>query len=286
MSLIDMHTHTTASDGTFSPSELTALAIEKKLSAIAITDHDTVSGIKEGIESAEGSELMVVPGIELSCDYGSTEIHILGYFIQWQNPLLLKRLQQLRESRFNRNKQMLKNLNNAGIPLTEEQLHGGNPQTTVTRAHFARAMVEFGYVKSRQDVFDKYIGENCPYYVPKPTVDPAYAIRIIREAGGAAVLAHPLLYHMGYDELAVLFHTLKENGLMGIEVYHSSANSTTSGRIRELARKEGLLPTGGSDFHGANKPDIQLGSGRAHLFVSHLLLRDLYDTLISQNELC
>lgn len=275
MSYIDLHTHTTASDGTDTPSELIKNAIACALSAIAITDHDTVDGIEEALHAASNTTLSVISGIELSCFYQGKEIHILGYFIDWKNPRLLQKLQQLKKERNLRNEQMRQKLADANMPLTMEEISGSDPRTVITRAHFAKAMKQAGYVKSISEAFDKYIGDGCPCYVLKPEFSPEDAISIIQQAKGLAVLAHPMLYHFSYQDLEALLAHLKQVGLVGVEVYHSSHNTGNSQRLREFIRPYHLLPTGGSDYHGANKPNVMLGKGYGSMRISASLLKDL-----------
>lgn len=278
MSYIDLHTHTTASDGTDTPAILVKKALEANLSAIAITDHDTVSGVEEAMLAANGTSLCIVPGIELSCQYKQKEIHMLGYFIDIHNEDFLAKLEQLKQARTMRNEEMLQKLSEFGMPLTMEQVQGTNPNTIITRAHFARALEEAHYVKTKEEAFQKYIGDGCPCYVKKPEFTPKDAIHTIQNAGGVAVLAHPLLYKLSYLELDKLLSDLKQCGLIGVEVYHSSHNSSNSGKLRELIRPYELLPTGGSDYHGTNKLNIHLGVGYGGMRVSHALLDDLRKT--------
>lgn len=282
MSYIDLHTHTTASDGTDTPSMLVQHALQCNLSAIAITDHDTVDGIAEGEIAAQTTSLTVIPGIELSCQYQTKEIHMLGYFIDRKNETFLNKLEQLKRGREQRNEQIRQKLEQHGMPLTMEQIQNYEPNTVITRAHFARALVEAGYIKTKEEAFSKYIGNDCPCYVEKPAFSCNDAIQLIRQAGGVAVLAHPLLYKLGYKELEEMIVGLKQYGLTGVEVYHSSHNISNSGTLRELIRPYGLLPTGGSDYHGSNKPNVRLGTGYGGMKVSHALLDDLKKAWISQ----
>ena len=275
MSYIDLHTHTTASDGTDTPSMLVQNALRANLSAIAITDHDTVSGVKEALLAAKHTPLTVIPGIELPCQYKGKEVHMLGYFIDIDKKPFLAKLEQLKQAREARNEEMRTKLEAYHMPLTMEQIRGNNPNTIITRAHFARALEEAGYVKNKEEAFQKYIGNGCPCYVLKPEFSCEDAISLIQSTGGVAVLAHPLLYKLSYKELELLLAHLKENGLIGVEVYHSSHNILNSQKLRELIRPYELLPTGGSDYHGANKENVHLGVGHGGLRVSHCLLDDL-----------
>lgn len=275
MSYIDLHTHTTASDGTDTPSKLVQNAVDKKLSAIAITDHDTVAGIPEALETAKNLPIEVVAGIELSCLYNDKDLHMLGYFIDYKKQSFLEKLEELKKKREYRNEQMRQKLEQNGIYLTMEQIQGQAEQSVITRAHFAKAMEEAGYIKSKEEAFLKYIGDGCPCFVQKLRFTPKEAIDLIHSAGGVAVLAHPLIYKMSYDEIDLLLKHLKECGLTGVEVYHSSHNTSNSGKLREMIRPYDLLPTGGSDYHGSNKPDVHLGYGYGNMTISHSLLEDL-----------
>lgn len=271
MSFIDLHVHSTASDGTFSPAAVAGLAISAGLSAIALTDHDTVAGIGQA-RAAAGSFLEVIPGAELSALWNEKEIHILGLFLNPSSPALLSSLEALRQRRENRNREILSRLEKAGFPMTEEELQAGNPDTVITRAHFARVMLEKGYVASRKDAFRRYLEPGCPYCPRKEHLDPGTALELILDAGGFAALAHPLQYRFSNRELDELTAWLTERGMKGLEVYHSSNNAWESQKLKELAVRHGLLPTGGSDFHGASKPDLSIGSGRGNMRISSLLL--------------
>lgn len=275
MSLVDMHTHTTASDGSYSPTELVDYAIEKKLSAIAITDHDTIAGMKEARAAAKNRPINIVPGIELSCIYNNREIHILGYYVNDEDEEFLQQLHKLRQDRLNRNHDMLKLLQDNGFPITYDMLQNGNKDTVITRAHFARAMVEAGCVKDKNEAFSKYLGDGCPFYLPKPFVSPEEGLGIITKTKGVPVLAHPMLYGYGYQQIEELLQALIPAGLKGIEVYHSNHNVESSRKLRLLADQYHLLPTGGSDFHGSNKPMLDLAVGYGGLMISHSLLEDI-----------
>lgn len=276
MSYVDLHVHSNASDGTFTPSELVLEALKTpELSVIALTDHDCIDGIEEAMDAAMNTSLTIVPGTELSCYYEAREIHILGLFIDYKSDLLKHELEHLKEERLNRNLKMIELFNRDGIPMSMEKLCAGNPNTVITRAHFARVLVEEGVCKTKDAAFKKYIGVGCPYYLPKVAITPEYALKLIKGAGGLAILAHPLLYKLGYSQIETMINYLIPLGLDGIEAYHSSNNWYESDKLRSLALKYNLLITGGSDFHGGNKPDIALGKGRGGLYVDH----KIYETL-------
>ena len=275
MELIDLHVHSNASDGTLTPAAVVALAVEKELTAIALTDHDTIAGIPQAIEAARGLPIEIIPGIELSCHYEGEEIHVLGLYVNPDDPAFLRETDRLLILREKRNDEMIRRFSEDGMVLTREELTAGNPDTVITRAHFARVLMEKGYVSSMDQAFKKYLkygGRWCP---TTETIEPSYALRILTDCGASPVLAHPYQYHLGDARLEALVASLKEDGLAGLEVYHSSNNQYESGKLKKLAVKYGLFPTGGSDFHGANKPDIDIGCGRGNLRISALLLDDI-----------
>ena len=275
MRAIDLHTHSTCSDGTFSVKELIDRAHEKGLAAIALTDHDTVEGIDEAVRYAAEKypDLEVIPGIELSTESDGREVHIVGLFIDNNDKEFVESLSAFIDSRTTRNIKMCKKLSEeAGIPISYEELIEEYPDTVITRAHFAKFMVEKGYVNSRAEVFDRYIGDHCPYYVGREKITPEDAIRSILKAKGVPVFAHPILCRFGDDRLDAFVGKLKEAGLVGIEAIYSTYELRDERQIKELAKKYDLLVSGGSDIHGANKPDIDLGTGCGKLFVPEDLL--------------
>lgn len=274
MRFIDMHLHTTASDGSCTPSAVCQLAIDKGLAAIAITDHDTVDGVAEAISYVD-DRITVVPGIEMSAVYHGVEIHILGFYMDYTNHELISSLASIKQDRYNRNEEMCARFRADGIDITMEKLQHGNPNTVVTRAHFARVLIAQGICKDMNQAFKKYLGKKCKYYIPTPDMPAADAIKLIKTYGKAAFIAHPLLYGFGYRQIEEMIEELKPYGLTGLEVYHSSNNTYESGKLREIARTHGLLISGGSDFHGAAKPDISVGSGRGGLRVTEAVFHDI-----------
>ena len=250
----------------------------------AQTDHDTVDGVAEAMQAAENTSLTVIPGAEFSSPYEGKEIHILGLYLNPHCPELLSALQQVREIRNRRNEELLALFQADGFPIKYEDLIHGNEHTVITRAHFARALLEKGCVTSVSQAFDKYLGDGKKYYRPKQMIEPEEAIRLIRVAGGLPALAHPLQYKLGWKKTEQLLSYLKEAGMMGIEVYYSSHSQSDSLHLREIASRLGLVSTGGSDFHGANKPDIHLGSGYGGLRVSALLLDNIKARLQQKNS--
>ncbi len=272
MRYVDLHVHSNASDGTLTPSEVVHLALQKNLAAIALSDHDTVKGVPEAISAAEGTTLEVVPATELSCYYQNVEIHVLGLFVDYKDADFQAKLEELEQERMQRNLDMIALFQRDNISITLEELQAGNPRSVITRAHFARVLVEKGYCKDKNAAFDRYVGVGCPYYLPKPQITPELSLPLITKAGGIPILAHPMLYKLGYRQVEELIQYLIPLGLKGIEAYHSSNNISQSDKLRSLALKYHLVVSGGSDFHGANKPDIELGTGRGGLRITESIL--------------
>lgn len=275
MDLIDLHVHSNASDGSLTPTEVADEAIKAGLKAIALTDHDTIDGVAEIMAYTADKDLEVVPGIELSCYYNNREIHILGFYLDYENPELNKELSFLKEARENRNIQMVELMQKDGLPVTMEKLLHGNPDSVITRAHFARVLVEEGVCKNKDVAFKKYIGIGCKYYLPKPQVKCEHAMDILNKYAKCSFLAHPLLYHFGYAQIEELLVYLKSLGLTGLEAYHSSNNMYESDKLRSIALKHDLAISGGSDFHGVVKPNIALGVGRGGMKIPMRLLDEI-----------
>ena len=275
MSRIDLHLHTTHSDGSFSTRDVMAFAKQAGLTALAITDHDIVEGIAEA--TAIGAELgiEVVPGVEISSRLGESELHILGYFLNWTDPLLAQRLSSLRDSRHTRNPKIVQRLNELGIPITYEEVRALAGTESVGRPHIARLLMEKKFVTSAKEAFDRYLANGRPAFVDRELPEPAEAVRWIREAGGVPVLAHPTWVRTSADGLRTLVRELKTAGLGGIEVHYSTHTPSQTTEYLELAKQCDLLVTGGSDFHGVTKPDIEVGIGRGQLKVSEKLLDPL-----------
>jgi predicted metal-dependent phosphoesterase TrpH len=250
MSLADLHTHTTASDGKHPPEEVVQMARRAGLTAVAITDHDTVAGVAEAMEAGLQYGIRVVPGVEISTSAGGKDIHILGYGFHLHDPILLQRLETLREVRNRRNQEMIARLNALGIPITLTEVEreaSASPRGdgSVGRPHMAEVLVRDGFAKDSRDAFNRYLGDTGAAYVNPPRIDPEEAVRWIHEAGGAAVVAHPGLYRN--DRLVL---ELLDRGADGLEAYHSDHDESMQRHYKTLAKSRGKLVTGGSDFHG------------------------------------
>ena len=278
--IIDLHVHSKASDGTFTPTELVAEAKRAGLSAFALTDHDTTDGIAEAAKAAEAAGIELVPGVELSTEYEGVEVHVLGLYIDIEHAGLQKQMMDFRESRDNRNVYMLEKLRAEGFDITQEALEACFPDAVITRAHIARFLLDKGYIPDMKTAFSEYIGDGCKCYVGRPKVTPMDAVDYILAAGGTPVLAHPVIYHMDRPQLLRMIREMKDHGLVGIEAIYSENTPADEQYYKALAREEGLLITGGSDFHGTNKPDIQLGVGRGKLYIPYSILDKIKETRI------
>ena len=279
--MIDLHVHSTCSDGTLSPTELVDYAIQKGLSAFALTDHDCVEGLDTILSYAKSlpNAPEIIPGIELSTDENGQEVHMVGLFIDHHNPEFNQYLQEFIASRTTRNKKMCHLLQEHGMNITYEELEAEFPGAVLTRAHYAKLLLKHGYVKSIKEAFERFLGDHCPCYVSREKITPVMAIDLIKKAGGLAILAHPILYHMSDARLDALVQKLKEAGLTGIEAIYSTYSPAEERQIRKLATKYNLLLSGGSDFHGENKPGLDLGTGYGKLYVPEEVLTKLKTAL-------
>lgn len=256
---IDLHTHTTASDGTLSPRQLVRLAKENGLKAIAITDHDTTTGFDEAFATGKELGVEVIPGIEISTKY-SGPIHILGYYIDPHSPELAPVLNWVVEDRDRRNAKMAQLMADDGLPVSYDEMKK-RFGSVIGRPHFGQILVELGLAESINDAFDRYIEKGQKYYMPRSFLSIESSIELICHAGGIAVLAHPFQYKRDDAGLRALIEHCMESGLKGIECRYSGYDEEHVAYLEALADEYGLIKTGGSDFHGSNKPHIELGSG-------------------------
>ena len=275
MNTIDLHVHSSCSDGTLTPTELVQRALDTGLLAFALTDHDTVSGLSEAFQAAKGTGLEVVAGIELSAEYHGKDIHIVGLDLDWQDPFFLQEINAFRNSRNIRNEEMIDKLAASGIDISHEKMLASFGDAVWTRAHFARFLLENGYVSDMQEAFRRYIGDTAPCYVPRRKVTPQQAIHLILRARGIPILAHPMQYRFSAEELEAFVREMKAEGLIGIEAIYSTHRIADESLIRRIARSLGLAISGGSDFHGSNKPDIALGKGKGNLKIPYSVLKQL-----------
>ena len=278
MDNIDLHTHSTASDGTFAPHEVYASAVELNLTAVALTDHDTVSGLEEFLAAGKDHpECEAVPGVEVACQLADKEIHINGLFIDRRSQPLLELLEFCRNERMKRNRDIFLKLHFLGYDLDLSMPEfGGKTFLEIGRPHFARAMVKYYGFPTLQSVFDKLLGHNKPAWVKRKYPLPEDVIKAIHLAGGVAVWAHPILRDV--PDRAFLMRScrrLKSMGLDGIEGFYSMFSARESALVAEAAEHYGLVLSGGSDFHGDNRPNVVLGFGSGGLRVPEKLFYDL-----------
>lgn len=273
---IDLHIHTTESDGSLTPSQVVRYAKEKGLKAIAITDHDTIHGNEEAIKEGISAGVEVIPGVEISVDYSPGTMHMLGYFITTEDPILNEKLTLLQDSRADRNPKIIEKLNKLGLSLTYDEVVQVSGGGQVGRPHIAQILMKKGYTKSIKEAFDKYLGKGAPAYLDKFRLSAVEAITMITDAGGIPVLAHPFTLHLkSSDELDALLKKLVNQGLQGLEVYYSEHDERKTSSYRLLAKRYNLAITGGSDFHGKNMKGIDLGTGRGNLKIPYTVLENL-----------
>jgi predicted metal-dependent phosphoesterase TrpH len=280
---IDLHIHSTASDGTLWPSEILTLAQDLNIAAISITDHDTLEGSKNALSCGIPSPLKFLTGVEISADPPdsfslSGSLHILGYAVDVDHPDLNQKLFMLKDSRGSRNPRILRLLSGLGIEITFDELRELAEKSALGRPHIARLMVKKGYVPSIDAAFDQYLGHGKPAYVDRFRFGCEDTIRIILDAGGIPVLAHPMLLGIQDNDIFEDFIAmLTEMGMRGIEVYYPEHTKDLMAYYTRLARRHNLLITGGTDFHGDLNPEIKMGSGTGDLYIPY----ELYEKLIS-----
>ncbi len=267
MGRADLHAHTTASDGTYSPRELVRAARERGLAAVGVCDHDTTLGVPEALAEGEKQGVIVVPGVELSCEERAFEVHILGYFVDINSPALQSTLRNLRRQRVSRIRRILAKLERLGIRIGFDEVMKKAEHGAVGRPHVAAVLHERGYGESQRDSFRKYLSKGGPAYVPRRRLSPEEAVTLIRTAGGVPVFAHPGI--VGLDEL---IEQLAARGLRGVEVWHSDHTPEMAEKYQALADRLGLLATGGSDSHGP-------GSSRAYELGSVTVPVEVVDAL-------
>ena len=260
---VDLHVHSNVSDGTKSPREVVKHASDVGVAVMALTDHDTVAGIDEAAAAAKEYGVCLVPGIEISAGYRDRDVHILGYFVDTKSREFLDILEKAWEKREERNIKIVEKFRKFDIALDIEAIKKYSGSSVITRAHFARWLVENGYCRSNSEVFEKYLGNDGPCYVPRDYMTRETAVKAILKARGIPVLAHPMLYGLNSKEVDMLVKELKEMGLKGIETFYSSNMGMDEQIVRGFADKYGLIMTGGSDYHGDNKPGLEIGTGRS-----------------------
>lgn len=272
--LIDLHTHSTCSDGSMSPCELVRHAASKGLAAIALTDHDSVSGVEDAVEEGKRVGVEIVPAIELSVQ-SETETHILGYDIDIHHPLLKKALDGVMDARNTRTLNTCKKLNDLGFKVSMEEAYAIAPSGIIGRAHFARIMMEKGYVSSVKEGFDKWLGVGKPAYDGTQALTAQEAVKLIKDIGGHAFVAHPHLIRISDDALRAFLIELKAYGLDGIEGYYNEYTPEMQDKFQSMAKELGLKISGGTDFHAKMKPHIEIGIGQGNMKIPYSVLENI-----------
>lgn len=274
-SFIDLHTHSTASDGTLTPTELLSLAKKQHLKAIALTDHDTTAGLDEAQQAATNAAIELISGIEFSSTWQNTSVHIVGLDFDWKDSGFQDALADFQRSRTRRNQKMIALLQKEGFHISLEAVQNAFPNSTCTRANLARFLVDLGEIPSMKEAFDRYLGDHAKCYVPREEVTPAQTIDLIHQCKGIAVFAHPVLCKFSTSKLEVLIQELKKANLDAMEVFYSTYTPSDQAAMKRLAQKYHLKASGGSDFHGNNKPHIHLGTGKGNLKIPYTILEIL-----------
>ena len=275
MKIIDLHTHTTFSDGSYTPEQLMVYAVKKGLAAIAVTDHDSIDSYEQSCKWAKLYNIEFVPGVEIETAYENIDLHILGYYIDPLNVELLKLLENSQKMRHNRNIKITEILNKEGIAVSLEEVRALAGHEIVSKIHFAKLMMNKGYCDSIWTAMKEYLGRGAKAYVKRPFLPPEKTFDIIKNAGGVPVLAHPISYRIDYTREEAMIKELKTGGLAGIEAIYPTNSPEDTERYIGLAKKYSLLVTGGSDFHGSFKPGLDLGTGYGELWVDYSVLEGL-----------
>ena len=264
MNQIDLHIHTTASDGALAPARLVERAARLAVKVIAVTDYDSTEGVAEAIAAGRVHDVEVIPGVEINTDVPGTEVHVLGYFVDHTDPILRGELARLREGRVGRARRMAEKLTEMGAPVRFERILEIAGEGAVGRPHVAQALLEAGHVRAFDEAFEKYIGRNSPAYIERLKFTPAQACALIRQAGGLPVLAHPVFFDRSGAikspfDLDAMLPELMQAGLRGLETYYPRYDAVTIEYLQAVARRHGLLQTGGTDFHGIRPNEADVG---------------------------
>jgi len=258
--MIDLHVHTTASDGQYTPAQIMQKAADLGINTIAITDHDTVAGLEEGRAEAEKLGINFVPGIEMNINGSRGEFHLLGLGLERISTSLQTAIDNLQKNRVIRNEEMIAKMRADGVDITIEELYSYFPDTVIGRPHIAAMLVEKGLVRKRQQAFDKYLAKGRPWYCERVGTNLDEAIVAIRESGGIPIIAHPMSLYLSWGKLPAALQDIYERGVMGLEAFHPGARMTDCLRLEECARKIGYFITAASDFHGEKvRADRKLG---------------------------
>lgn len=270
--LVDLHVHSSASDGVYTPRAVVQQAAATGLKAIALTDHDTTAGLAEALTAGVEFGIEVIPGVEISTEFEGGACHILGYFVRPETEVLVHVLATAYEGRDRRNRQILERLQALGISLTLDDVTRRQTGGTLTRAHFAAALVAKGIVANWEEAFARYLGRGKPAFVARKRVEPEVAIRAIREAGGVAALAHPRQLGCSIAETEVWLTRFAQAGLEAVEVSTPDHTANFARHYGQMAERLGLVPTGGTDWHGRDDTNVELGIGRGHMTIHYTVV--------------
>ena len=283
--ICDLHVHSAYSDGTCTPRQLIVLAEQSGVSAVALCDHNTVAGLPEFLDAGKDSPVEAVPGIEFSADYEGGEVHILGLFIQENRyEAVRQKLRQALQWKEQSNRDLVEGLKRAGIALDYDEICAANPGANVNRAVIGAELVRKGCCTDVKDAFARYLNESCGYFHPPRRLDALEVVRFLKSVGAVAVLAHPFL-NLEEARLREFLRQAVPVGLDAMEVYYPKFSSQQHELAGKIAAEFGILPSGGSDFHGENKPDIRLGTGRGDLNIPRTVLERLKDAAARNNKL-
>ena len=277
--MVDLHVHSTFSDGTETPTALVKLAASLGLTALALTDHDTVEGVEEFADACRSAGLAGLPGIEWNCETDTGKLHVLTFGVRPGSAALEALLKQVREGRAARNREIFRRMKADGIPVTEEDVRRQTSGEVVARPHFAAALVAKGVVPDLATAYERYFGNGRIYDLPRFQPSAAAVAEVARSMGGVAVVAHPYLWRKAQNELDAGLAKLRDAGIEGVEVFYSTHSPEQTALLRRRAQEMGWLATGGSDFHGANKPDIHLGCGFGGLVIPDEAAESLCDAI-------
>jgi len=273
--LVDLHVHSSASDGVYPPRSVVERAAAIGLKAMALTDHDTMAGVPEALDAGDAFGIEVIPGVELSTEFEGGACHILGYFVDPGSEPFAKVLAAARDGRHARNLQILERLQDLGFDLTMDDVTRRQQGGTLTRAHFAAALVAKGAVADWDEAFDRYLGRGKPAFVPRVRVEPTVAIQVLREAGGLAALAHPRQLGRSVAETEAWLTRFTEAGLEGVEVSTPDHTANFARHYGQMAERLGLVPTGGTDWHGREGSGIELGVGRGQMAIHYTVVEQM-----------
>ncbi|UZP65991.1 PHP domain-containing protein [Desulfovibrio mangrovi] len=279
---IDLHTHSTASDGSDTPEELIVLAHKAGVTTLALTDHDTTDGLEEAMDAGRKLGVNVIPGCELSVRTEYGELHIVGLWLNPEAPKLRRAMQELQDHRTTRNVRIVEKLQELNIPITYDEVLQVAGTGSVGRPHIAHVLIQKGFAHSMYNAFEVYLGDKGLAHVPKKVLSPKEGVELLKEEGATVSLAHMFLHGYPREWLEDMIATLSGFGMDAIEAYHSEHDDRSTRKAVDLAARHGLALTGGSDYHGAIKPDIRLGRGKGGLYVPPFVLADLIELRKSQ----